>query len=1645
MKQKAKHLQSLLLLLILSVVGVANAWGDDIVTTPFNLSTGAAVIDFSADQWRTDGATALFGTANTGGTGIATAINNVVFRGQTSDANKAFSINEGELVMAVGNGQTTNRWFAIPLTGINGRIDVYIQAPYAKGTSFSIKAVLDKGTTVVTTTSSASGIAGMKIDYVDNYFDTGVGAFHFRIKDFTETTGVLYLGRNGGNWTNINKVKIVSEAAHFTVSPESVTVSDAGTANVTISNNTPYTALIASELNANATYSYDGSSTITVTGVNAGDAGNIKVYLDINGNGEYDAETESETLKTIPVTVNGLSWSTNLNTDLVRYTTRGASATKLTVEATNSPNYQWYKNSKMSTAGATAISGATSKDYKPSTDFDEDLSYYYCVASKTGYKDVVSNIKPVMTTVSKRKFWMNTITRRSTTTTSGELALTNGEDVNIAGGSATFKSGGSNFNYVYVYDDAFFHVNSGSYYYMINLNNALTAGMTITLTTNGLTDGRGVWLSKSSSRPADDDASRVAFTGTNGVNTQSYTVRTGDAIIGADVLYVYSSNGSSSGYFGPLYITEALPLTVSAATPATQTVQKDETAATISVNVSGGVPDYHYQWYQDTSATGSFTTIAEGTGDNTASFTPSTASTGTMYYRCTVTDSKSPTPATVNSSVVSVEVKTNVDYYEIGTSANPFTEGKYTFETTKPKYDAQTAASRNYWTIVSYSGSVDSYCWNSKSPYEILTKNNGSSNGVKSTTIYVKGATAFRVITNGSDSRTYSVTIDGTNIGNEERRNAEATATMHTINSNGSIITLTNTASDAIRILSIIFYEKIPTTLNIQKNGAEITEDVVYVDNASTTFNYDVYTDGNGTIGATPTIENPDGKTVVSNASYADGVLTITKGTDNGTATITLNQDETTTHKGATATLRFTLKKHQIAISVSASEVTLEAKDCGNAGDVIAASKLPVFTVTKDGEPYTPAAGEIKYVSDDNSVAYLSTSGDFSSDSYAVHYGGGQGGPKIIAYINDTEVLKGANKSYYLHIDRGTINIVPDENISVQQSYEMDDANGQTVVKLVYGGYRYNSHKLDPSDDGKTDSWSSYGALNAQLDGYTRNRRNGQNDAMSETISFMSSDPKNANVWYQTTDKKDGSEDFYADNERIKPFAMPCAGSYLMFEVKKTGILTAYVVQNGIIGKSSTHGDDIASNPRIGYWVDQDGWVQHPTAVVSKAVIADGFGRNTHDYSGKAYGTPNSLESTTFYGPENGNPSLLYRQLTYPYCSVEDPDKNTPATAYSTTQDATYKYHNPYCWLTEAEVDVERAKQVPRKIRPIPYRNGYLMIDEGYLKYTLPVKAGQKYYFFGSGTKIGYVAMNFVEDPNAFGTGTIDFVDDNVDLKGSDDWTVSTGSPVREEGFTKPTKPTVYTQMTLKRNFTPNQWNTICLPFAVSEKDVEEIFGKDTKLCLYNGLTKMGNNTYVINFIRHVNQDILPGQPYFIYPTGTGVELGENGKIGGTTGVEFYNVLVDPAKLVAGINYGSDKDREEGSSTKINEIRYKAVATIKPTGMKQYGFYMDATNGSLLKYTSSSDLTVNTYRAFLQPNEFGGTNYSALSLDGDFGVDDMSDEGDTPTMIIVVGEDKAEIVNGKLFDGKAYNIMGQEVDATTTKGLVIVNGKKYYR
>ena len=799
-------------------------------------------------------------------------------------------------------------------------------------------------------------------------------------------------------------------------------------------------------------------------------------------------------------------------------------------------------------------------------------------------------------------------------------------------------------------------------------------------------------------------------------------------------------------------------------------------------------------------------------------------------------------------------------------------------------------------------------------------------------------------------------------------------------------------------------------------------------------------------------IDGGNTTTAHSTSSFSEGTLTI-GGSSVGTDKVVLTKD------AETITINVTVKKHTLTLVWSKSKVEYKASDLtvNNPFTIgSGATDLPTLTrLYEDGDPYT---GEIQYYTDDVTIVYFGDSGSGSNTwtkpsdedtKPTIRYGGGQGGAVIYAYVPDNASdVEAVKATYDLRIQNGYSNDLPSgRKVSVQQQYTMYIPNTDTkLITVTYGGYKYNGATWS----GKTDAWgtaTNYVGKENVIDGYAYAVRNKERDASDEYMNAIHESDDFGSAWYDPSDEGNPGR-VSAKYQRIKPFRLPCRASYVTFYAHQSGTLTAYVYQNGIIGRGG-NANQLASGPRLGYWFDEEGWVQNPSAaVVSKQKIANNNARDKRIYDGKT----NDQQMTAYW--TNTGDDIMIKKLRSNWCSEEHPDKDTPASAFSDTYDATYKYHNPYYWGNYDEISANNALVVPTPETPVPHQGGHLIVNEGYVKYTIDVVAGKTYYFFGKMTKVGYAGMNFVP------AGSENRKTTRLDLAANDDWSAKFG----EEGeYLQGKATTIYDQITVPSNYRIGMWNTICLPFSVNENQVEQVFGKGTELAIFNGLRHdTENHVYYIKYLRHVDQNILPGQPYLIYPTGKAVEERSNqdnggmketgepvptvGDIIGTGSVgnvklTFHNVIIN--KGVTAKSYGCDVDA--GGTT----ASYVFTGTDKPTDIVKYDIYNTPKTGELKRYMGSGT-TLNTYHALMKAYS---KDIKQDAITFAFSEDDVEkswesniddDEPGDPTGIVIIEDEGTSDVrySGKVTNGKSYNMMGQQVDPTSAKGIILINGKK---
>lgn len=193
--------------------------------------------------------------------------------------------------------------------------------------------------------------------------------------------------------------------------------------------------------------------------------------------------------------------------------------------------------------------------------------------------------------------------------------------------------------------------------------------------------------------------------------------------------------------------------------------------------------------------------------------------------------------------------------------------------------------------------------------------------------------------------------------------------------------------------------------------------------------------------------------------------------------------------------------------------------------------------------------------------------------------------------------------------------------------------------------------------------------------------------------------------------------------------------------------------------------------------------------------------------------------------------------------------------------------------------------------------------------------------------------------------------------------------------------------VTLKRKFVANKWNTLVLPFAVSDADVKTTFGADAKIVEYSNADDAN-----INFTTST-KGIKANVPVLIMPAAVNAENNTY------TFNSVSIVVADP--------------KADGTS-------YSFVGSYKPYNLvnDDYMLYAD----KWWKTETGDTYKIKAFRAYIKANTPAAAKQLNLVIDGQ-----------TTGL-------KLNTVNGNI-EGETYNIAGQRV-ANSYKGLIIKNGKK---
>ena len=304
-----------------------------------------------------------------------------------------------------------------------------------------------------------------------------------------------------------------------------------------------------------------------------------------------------------------------------------------------------------------------------------------------------------------------------------------------------------------------------------------------------------------------------------------------------------------------------------------------------------------------------------------------------------------------------------------------------------------------------------------------------------------------------------------------------------------------------------------------------------------------------------------------------------------------------------------------------------------------------------------------------------------------------------------------------------------------------------------------------------------------------------------------------------------GSADFKTYTTKVKDpmFNVPCSGSFLVFNPKTNGKVTAHIFQNGAF---DTSGGKTSYRPQRRVFVmDEAG-----NFVTSTAHIESTNGKPT----GGEY-------DLTKYGWDlNGGNAPTVADVISHFDGLE---------SFEMTKDGFKNNVYPSALSTDIMPNKAIANHPGDKSA-----HGWCVLADSPVTYTFNVKAGKTYYLYNFGSKIGFYGFSFDKDE----TGpTVDQVNYDAETANTNNEVVKTA-----EGHVA--------QVKIARKMVANRWTTCVLPFSLNKHQVDAIFGatysidnKEGTQILYFDHVE-GSKAY---FVRHAYNTIVAGKPFLIKPT----------------------------------------------------------------------------------------------------------------------------------------------------------------------------------
>lgn len=1131
-------------------------------------------------------------------------------------------------------------------------------------------------------------------------------------------------------------------------------------------------------------------------------------------------------------------------------------------------------------------------------------------------------------------------------------------------------------------------------------------------------------------------------------------------LLGSDVARVDKSENVTEGKVLGAFILAATeyerqyqsPMLLSKDLNSTYTLSSNES---LSAEVLGE-GNAAYQWYDATTSTAI-------TGATNASYTPTKS--GKYYCVITVTPTStaaktraaSTEPYTITTSTADVTVSEVTPPSESANAVvwtftnSTLTSGTLGKENNEVKFTSTDGSS----TVMTYvSGSSDAIVSSSKTindvTYSSYLKENGtgSVDGKRRMEFNAPSSKGTLTIVYAGTAGTTKV-IDRSN-GNKElatltgEKNTAVTTDVLTTTVGNKIIIYCPIKSYIYSVIWTPINEPTGPSISISTQpasadyvtGATVTPLTVVATLDGYTLSYQWYENNTN---------SNTGGTVISGATTNSYTPTLpsTAGTTYYYCVVTATKDGSETLTATSDVAAITVSEPYIKFTTQPTSGSYAINVDASALTVVAATNLgvePTYQWYSNSSATTEGATQI---TDATNASYTPSTSTVGTTYYYCIATAKKDGTTVTATSNIVSVTV-ATAIYSYKVKSG------DTAPGINTSKYITDKSKNKLVKMTFGGWKWgtnadkNNHTytMPNKDKPLTDSWSAATTEGVdKLEGYDY-WFEGTQDAVDESKALTGTIYGTPRYGWFVSPTRD------ADGKTTvsHPYTLPVRGSFMTFEPTQNGTLSIYILQNGAwnTNKSGTYKDP-----------DGEGTITYSTGDIVPGQfrphafhVVNQRGLTVQEFSPKYSVETRQTVNSKYYCMFEGDKGFDQKKYDSPYNVAR------------WTEFKDYMSEGEQQRCHDSWKNGEGGTQTI-----IELDNGsFLAIEKGIAKYTFHVTGNETYYFFSNFSKMGFAGASFLPDESQpqekveGKTSTLELSDvtaynkitatEKGTIEGTTlkDYTYKIGeteiAPVAGVSI-----PQFYS-IKLNRTFKPNQWTTLTLPFNLTEEEVQSIFGAGTQLIQLNKGTINGNAAR-LEFIYHEIQNVLPGHPYLIKPTGVEVDetndatasVDKDGD-GNITAFTVYSKCVNPFISQVDIDCGAYTFKGTPGYCTADKTNNNNVPGYSVNYVENDIFISEG-NGKL--YVSGGSSYGKGYRAWIAKDaSASAAKISSISLV----IDNPGDDDDNETTTIDMADVDPDALNALGVATGVYNLNGQKVSDdmhNLPKGIYIVNGKKIIR